>query len=256
MPQETVSLESSNAVKSVNFKWQRGGLKWKISAAFSGLFLLVGMAVIAIVYHFTGNALEKQVHLRAEAIATNLADAAAGLVSAKARLEMDALIAKYGRLDGVAYAVIQNAKGEILASSLQPVPAELKNDAGGASHRVAQVRGREVLETRAPVLEGQLGTVRVGLWSDGIREDMRATLAPILLLIALCVAAGIGLSLFLAATAIRPILKLRAIADEISRGRLDTPVSIQSDDEIGELGRSLERMRASLKAAMTRLQRN
>jgi len=45
------------------------------------------------------------------------------------------------------------------------------------------------------------------------------------------------------------------IADDISRGRLDTSVTIQSNDEVGELGRSLERMRASLKAAMIRLNR-
>jgi methyl-accepting chemotaxis protein len=48
---------------------------------------------------------------------------------------------------------------------------------------------------------------------------------------------------------------LKAIADDISRGRLDTKVLIQSNDEVGELGRSLERMRASLKAAMNRLNR-
>jgi HAMP domain-containing protein len=46
---------------------------------------------------------------------------------------------------------------------------------------------------------------------------------------------------------------LKSIADDISRGHLDTPVSFQSNDEVGELARSLERMRASLKAAMTRL---
>ena len=40
-----------------------------------------------------------------------------------------------------------------------------------------------------------------------------------------------------------------------NRGRLDASVSFQSDDEVGELGRSLERMRASLKAAMVRLNR-
>jgi HAMP domain-containing protein len=49
---------------------------------------------------------------------------------------------------------------------------------------------------------------------------------------------------------------LKTIADEISRGKLDASVSIQSDDEVGELGRSLERMRASLKAAMVRLNRD
>jgi HAMP domain-containing protein len=47
---------------------------------------------------------------------------------------------------------------------------------------------------------------------------------------------------------------LRHVADSMSRGDLDTPVSvgIESHDEIGDLARSLERMRSSLKAAMSR----
>jgi len=81
-------------------------------------------------------------------------------------------------------------------------------------------------------------------------------LLPIIGLIVACLVVGIGLSIMLASKTIRPILDLKAIADEISRGRLDTTVSIQSNDEVGELGRSLERMRASLKAAMTRLNRD
>jgi HAMP domain-containing protein len=254
MAQETVSVENTKFVKPVQISWQRGGLKWKISATFSGLILALGLLVIGIVYYFTGSALEKQIDLRAVAIATNLSDAAAGYVSRKSTLELDALVAKYGRLDGVAYAFIQDPKGDILASSMQPFPAELK-DLGGAATRTTRVRGKSVYETRSPLLDGQLGTARVGLWEESVRDDMRATLLPIIGLIIACLALGIGLSIMLASKTIRPILDLKAIADEISRGRLDTTVSIQSNDEVGELGRSLERMRASLKAAMSRLNR-
>jgi hypothetical protein len=74
--------------------WKQGGLKWKISATFSGLLLVLGAFVIGIVYHLTGNALQRQVDLRASAIATNLSDAAAGHVSKKNSLELDALTAK------------------------------------------------------------------------------------------------------------------------------------------------------------------
>jgi HAMP domain-containing protein len=211
---------------------------------------------MGIVYYFTGAALQKQVDLRASAIATNLADAAAGFVSRKSTLELDALVAKYGRLDGVAYAFIQDPKGDLLASSMQPFPVELK-DAGGtaASSRVTRLRGKSVYETRSPLLDGQLGLVRVGLWAETVQSDVRSTLWPIIGLIVVCLAVGIALSIMLASKTIRPILDLKAIADDISRGRLDTSVSIQSNDEVGELGRSLERMRASLKAAMSRLNR-
>jgi HAMP domain-containing protein len=257
MAQETASMESPKYVKPVNIGWQRGGLKWKISTTFGGLILILGLLVIGIVYYFTGNALQRQVDLRATALATNLSDAAASFVTRKSTLELDALVAKYGRLDGVAYALVQDPKGEILASSMQPFPVELK-EAGRSSgaSRVTKVRGKSVYETRSPLLDGQFGIVRVGLWEETVQDDMRATLLPIVGLIVACLALGVGLSIMLASKTIRPILDLKAIADEISRGRLDTSVSIQSNDEVGELGRSLERMRASLKAAMSRLNRD
>src|SRR5581483_8966554 len=110
MAQESASVETSKLPKGVALDWQRGGLRWKISATFSGLILALGLLVIGIVYYFTNAALQKQVDLRSAAIATNLADAAAGLVSRKSSLELDALVAKYGRLDGVAYAFVQDAK--------------------------------------------------------------------------------------------------------------------------------------------------
>ena len=127
MPQESLSFETSKIAKPMILPLQRGGMKWKITSAFSGLLVALGICVIGIVYYLTGNALQRQVDLRAAAISTNLSDAAAGYVSKKSALELDALIAKYGRLDGVAYAYIQDPKGEILATSLQPFPAELKD---------------------------------------------------------------------------------------------------------------------------------
>lgn len=256
MAQETASLESSKMAKPVNINWQRGGLRWKISTTFSGLILVLGVLVIGIVYYFTATVLQKQVDLRSSAIATNLADAAAGYVSRKSTLELDVLVAKYGRLDGVAYAFVQDPRGEVLASSVQPFPVDLK-DAGGtaASARTTRMRGKPVYETRAPLLDGQLGIVRVGLWAETVQNEVRATLLPIIGLIAACLALGVFLSIMLATKTIRPILDLKAVADDISRGRLDTPVTIQTNDEVGELGRSLERMRASLKAAMIRLNR-
>jgi two-component system cell cycle sensor histidine kinase/response regulator CckA len=261
MPQESLSLEAAKATAPGTAGWHGTSLRWKFVTAFGGLILLLGVCVIGIVYYLTGNALQRQVDLRSAAIATNLSDAAAPYVSRKNVLELDSLIAKYGRLDGVAYAYIQDPKGEIVASSLQPFPAELKEPAGTGDPRTlkartASVRGKSVYETRVPLLEGQLGAVHVGLWAETVQQDVRGTLITIVGLIALCLAVGVALSIIIAGKTIRPLLDLKSIADEISRGHLDTPVSFQSNDEVGELARSLERMRASLKAAMVRLNRS
>ena len=260
MPQESLSFETSKIANPLVLPLQRGGMKWKITSAFSGLLIALGICVIGIVYYLTGNALQRQVDLRAAAISTNLSDAAAGYVSKKSTLELDALIAKYGRLDGVAYAYIQDPKGEILATSLQPFPAELKDSSElgnqrSSTARTTKIRGKMVYETQSPILDGQLGAVHVGLWAETVQQDVRGTILPIVGLIALCLLVGIALSVMIAGKTIRPILELKSVADEISRGNLDASVFVQRNDEVGDLARSLERMRASLKAAMTRLNR-
>jgi two-component system cell cycle sensor histidine kinase/response regulator CckA len=259
MSEESISMDTTKVNKPLSLPWQGTGLRWKIGASFSGLILALGVFVIGIVYYMTDNALHRQVDLRAIAIATNLSDASAAYVSRRNTLELDVLIAKYGRLDGVAYAYIQDPKGDILATSLQPFPSEVKDPSGverrTTSSRVTSIRGKSVYDTRVPLLEGQLGTVHVGLWADSVQADVRGTVFTIIGLITLCLVAGISLSLVLAAKVIRPILELKTSADEISRGQLETSVVIRSADEVGELARSLERMRASLKAAMIRLNR-
>ena len=262
MAEESVSLENSKLGKIPPLSWQTMSLKWKIGTAFSGIILLLGCLVITIVYYLTSGALRKQVDYRASAIATNLSDAAAGHVSRRNTLELDAIAAKYGRLEGVAYAYIQDGKGDVIASSVQPFPADLKETNGtdaqarGVGSREVSLRGRSVYETRVPVLDGQLGTVRVALWADTVQQDVRNTLFPIVALIILCLIVGVIVSVMIASTTIRPIIELAAVADDISRGRLDTPVSVRSSDEVGDLARSLERMRASLKAAMARLSKS
>ena len=52
----------------------------------------------------------------------------------------------------------------------------------------------------------------------------------------------------------KPLERLTALADEISSGeKLDQPIKPHSTDEIGQMAKSLNRLRSSLQAAMTRL---
>jgi HAMP domain-containing protein len=53
---------------------------------------------------------------------------------------------------------------------------------------------------------------------------------------------------------LRPLLKLTQLADEMSTGEnLDERIKASSIDEVGRMARSLDRLRASLKSAMSRL---
>jgi len=54
---------------------------------------------------------------------------------------------------------------------------------------------------------------------------------------------------------VQPIERLVLAADAISMGDLDQPVTVERNDEIGDLAQALERMRLSLEAAMERLRK-
>jgi len=260
MAQKTSSTAEARSFSSpLGLRSQGMSLRRKITGAFTGIILLVGILILVIVYQLTGRALRGQLDQRALAVATNLSDAASGFIMGKNILALNALTAKYARLDGISYVFIEDGKGNIIASSLGALPPELKpstsQELRESEQRSLTFRGRSVHETRMPILEGGAGAAHVGIWGDVAEAEIRSFLLPIIALIAVAVLAGVTLSILLARWIIQPILGLAVIADKISMGNLDTPVGIDSSDEIGELARSLERMRASLKAAMARLSR-
>jgi len=247
----------------MNRESRRLGLKWKIGGIFTGVMLLLGALVVGAVYRLTESTLREQLDKRAVAVATNFSDAVAGHVAGKNLLALHALARKYTLLDGVAYAYIEDGKGEIIAHTLGTFPEALRQEVSTGARR--QVLRRELLlgdrtvyETAVPVLEGQLGGVHVGFWADAVQMEIQRALLPIIGVIAIVPFVGALLSFLLAHWIVRPIIGLREIADKVTMGDLETSVGgdcVSSSDEIGDLARALERMRSSLRAAMLRLGR-
>lgn len=247
----------------MNHESRRVGLKWKIGGIYTAVMLILSLGVIAAVYQLTRGTLRDQLDKRAVAIATNLSDAAAGHVAGKNLLALNTLARKYTLLDGVAYAYIEDSNGEIVAHTLGTFPEELRRGLGTAVTRQIHPRelslmGRGVHEITAPLLEGQMGSVHVGFWADELQNEILRALIPIVGVIAIVPIVGALLSFLLAHLIVRPIVGLREIADKVTMGDLETAVGVDcvsSLDEIGDLARSLERMRSSLRAAMLRLGR-
>ena len=237
----------------------RIGLKWKIGGAFTGVMLILCTFVAAAAYQIIQHTLRDQLDKRALAIATNLSDASAGHIVGKNLLALNALIQKYTLLDGLAYAFIEDGGGEIVAQTLGTFPPELRQGlpVGGQRlpyRRELSLQNKTVYETSVPVLEGQVGIVHVGFWADAIQKEIQGALLPLIGIIAIVPFIGALLSFLVAHWFVRPIVRLTEVAEKVTRGDLEARGEcVQSRDEIGDLARSLERMRASLKAAMLRL---
>lgn len=98
------------------------------------------------------------------------------------------------------------------------------------------------------------GAFRVGVSMERIATAQRSllfTLAGIFLLFLLVT---VGTTYFVLRASMVPVVQLTAAADQISLGEaLDTAIKSRSPDEIGRLTKSVDRLRVSMKAALSRL---
>lgn len=74
-----------------------------------------------------------------------------------------------------------------------------------------------------------------------------------IILLSLTIVVVLGIAWFAGRSIVNPIKKLSNAADRISMGDLDLKIDIKSKDEIGQLGKSIERMQKSIFMAINRL---
>jgi HAMP domain-containing protein len=234
------------------------GLMGKVGRNFVCLIVLTGLITGAIAYELLGRILREQYDQRVALITMNLSDAAAGYVMSRDVLPLNVLLTKYARLNGVAYAFIKDRHERVIAHSSPAFSPEFQDELTAdqrrqMSRRIVTLQGKTVYETQVPILEGQLGTAHVGVWADAVEPQVYRALMMFIWPIAFVLLIAVTIAILLARRLIRPFRRLTDVAGRISSGDLDTPVRLESQYEFGELTRSLERMRASLKAATVRL---
>ncbi len=134
--------------------------------------------------------------------------------------------------------------------------ASAKNTEPGFLQDYARDTGERMWDVSSPIfVKGKhWGGFRIGVSMERIAARQRTlifTLAGIFAAFALITIATMYL---VVEQAMRPVADLTAAADAISMGDgLDTPIKSQSTDEIGQLTKTVERLRVSMKAAMSRL---
>jgi len=235
------------------------GLSGRLILTFTGLVTLFGTITAALVYYTLAQSLTGHAIQRARIIALNVSDSApAYLMKQDADMLRD-LLRKQVSKPPMAYVLVERRSGEIFAHSFAVLPDEVQNQSAAsgaaiAAQRTLRVGQGMVYEVSVPILDGQRGAVRVGIWQDDVDTAISETIAPLIKWLVLIVIGGALTALFLAWNISRPIVRLVQLARRISRGDLDAPsLGMEDKTEFGELSRALERMRSSVKAAVIRL---
>jgi PAS domain S-box-containing protein len=203
--------------------------------------------------------LHAQYRSKGEAIAHTIANASVDhLLLARDAASLQAMVDLYAETEGVGYILVQDRDGEVMAHTFVPeVPAELRQRRKAGSVESLRIPGEGVyLDVSAPILEGEIGRVHVGMRQDVIdagywRSVRRQSLAGGLIGLAAVVAAYL-----LARRITRPLEQLTAHARKVaSLEKLYEPTSpvsaelapiAERTDEIGQLAQAFRHMIGAL----------
>ncbi|HEX6176195.1 MAG TPA: hypothetical protein VF089_19470 [Candidatus Binatia bacterium] len=187
--------------------WQGLNLEWKI------MLVVLGLLFIVIVHQLVARVLRAQMEESAVLMTTNLSDAAAGYIASNDALRLKTTVTKYARLSRVAYVFVQDRDGKIIATSLTGLSPELQSAVSSnqelqVSRRKVTVEGKPVHETRAPILDGQLGSAHIGIWAGAVEGDIQKALFKFVWPITLGLLAAVTAVLMLAQPLIRALRRL------------------------------------------------
>ncbi len=148
----------------------------------------------------------------------------------------------------IVYILVKNNKGEIIAHTFKEgLTPELKDmevpDTTASPHIVRFKTDKgDVFDITAPVSDGQLGIVHLGLAGKPITESISALQKKTIEIILFVLIISTAISLYFSMKIIRPLKSLEQASQELAKGNLKYRVDIKTADEIGLLAKNFNAM--------------
>jgi signal transduction histidine kinase len=169
-------------------------------------------------------------------------------------------LAEPNALSGLAYLVVYNKEGKLLATNA-PQRGVLTGEQTGASwsgfdssvlNRTGssfEHRGSGIYEMIMPVTEGnaRIGYVKIGTTSRSAQERLDEVTRNAIIVVIPVLIIGLLFSQLMAAGIVKPLLRLSAAVEDLSRQNWKSPIPVEGKDEIARLARAFNQMALTLK---------
>ncbi|PTN38634.1 response regulator [Desulfonatronum sp. SC1] len=224
------------------------------------ILIFGGMATVSSLY--SGWTLHRQLMLenesKAVAIARSIANSSTELLLSRDAATVQAVIDQFLEIKNVAYVFVQDRAGEVISHTLTPrVPEELLRLQPASSEEhlprhdidVQKIRVPAlgmVLDISHPILGGLAGTVHVGMDLDSINTFIWREILFQHTMFILFFVVGIGVAFVLMNRISRPLTRLTDYARRVTDHEFDAPLNVSSNDEIGDLAVTMQRMARQL----------
>jgi HAMP domain-containing protein len=231
----------------------------KLTLSFAFVGGLFSLSACIIVYSYVFGAFEKEAKRRAELMAIYVSEIARRHVASGGLEDLSAVVDRYGSNQPVAYVYVEDEKGKIVAHAPLDLPRHLKRDFPKSAERAlggvdVQYRGLGVYEIAKRISGNKpAGFVHFAIWHAALKEEARLATAPIAGSIFAILFAAVGIFVYGMRQVSRAFFELVEHAERISKGDFAVSLPLKRSDEIGEIARSLERMRSSMHAVAARL---
>lgn len=119
-----------------------------------------------------------------------------------------------------------------------------------------QIGAKNLIHVEQPIVRGDetIGRVEIYMTPKFVDAELTAYYGQIFIqLFVLNLILFVALFFTLRRTVIKPINELAGAAEAMSRGDFDAQISTRSNNEIGRVANAMERMKTSLKMAMSRI---
>jgi PAS domain S-box-containing protein len=242
-------------------QWRVDSIRTKFVLGTIGIVMILGLAMVLFVKIVLYKKLYDNLERRGMFIAHQIAVDSVSPVLTEKFFEVQMAIKDLKKTEeDIEYIFVQSASGDVVAHTFEKgFPKDLENIDGktapnGINRFEAEKGG--VIDFHVPLLNGTIGHVHVGMLEAPIRRSVNQTIMLFIGIIVVVMAVGVGIAVAFATAITRPIQTLAAASRAVEGGNLDVQLSIQSDDEIGRLGRTFNSMIEARKKSEEELQKS
>lgn len=225
-------------------RWVSCKLRTRFSLSILAVVLVFGGINIALIRRSVTDALSGELEKRGLYVARNLAARSVQPVLYEDYFSLQQLVNDVKALDpDVAYSFVLDRRGEVVAHTfgvdfpVQLLTVNRLPDSSSFQVQLLKGGGHLYRDIAVPVLDRDVGTVRVGMLESRIQRSTAYVIRVMSLMVMIFLAVGIGGAFVYAHLITRPIAQIVHAADTFDLKRADVPlVEIPNRDELGLLG--------------------
>ena len=241
-------------------------LRTKILVMMVSMIMLSSIAIIIFIKTALYQKLFVKLQERGVSIARQIRERSVNYILTERFHELEMMVNDFKTTEeDVEYIFILNEHGEVLGHTFEKgFPAGMKSVnmiGSGQTHSIDSIKieekdtEKDVLDIAVPILGGEAGVVHLGISQDPIIKDVNDIVMFLIWMITGIMIAGIIAAIVLSKAISKPVSELTKAVKVVGGGNLNYSVNLSTNDEIGQLSASFNKMTKDLKQRTDELQK-